>query len=481
MTVPSGNSYSVEIAGNPGNYDSPAPDDYGTYLNIPQGTWITNRVTTPADEADGVRHAVFAWAITAVGGAPISSGTGTQVVFQVTTNSILTWYWTNQYELAVLDSSGGTVNSGVVDGWYTDQVQVAGIEASPNGGYAFYEWSDDVPAADPTNNPLTVTMDQPRTVTAHFYSLAGQSKRWDGIGIWESATNWTPTGMAGPLDDTLIGSGTCTAGNSRAVLELTVADGATLVCRNWSTKLSVTNGLTVQSGGTITLPAPYNNGDMTNRIDIACRTLTVETNGWINADENGYLGKGRNATGHGPGGGGGTSGNYGYGGGHGGQGGGTGGGGTYGNTNAPINVGSGGGGAWTGIGGAGGGAIRIEAAGNATVDGSITADGGNGSAGGGGGSGGSILLICDRLYGDTNGLLSAEGGQYNSSAWSAGGGRIAVWHSGSWFLSLSQTVLPSSYFGSASVTNGLGTDATSEPGTLVWMGSGPRGTLILIR
>ena len=38
----------------------------------------------------------------------------------------------------------------------------------PNGGYAFTGWSGDVPAGHEMDNPLLVTMDQDRTITASF-------------------------------------------------------------------------------------------------------------------------------------------------------------------------------------------------------------------------------------------------------------------------------------------------------------------------
>ena len=44
------------------------------------------------------------------------------------------------------------------------------------------------------------------------------------------------------------------------------------------------------------------------------------------------------------------------------------------------------------------------------------------------GSGGGIYLYCRTFYGDTNGLLSAHGGNSGAGAGGAGGGgRIAVW------------------------------------------------------
>ena len=40
----------------------------------------------------------------------------------------------------------------------------------PDAGYGFTGWSGDVPAGHASDNPLLVTMDQDRTITAHFTS-----------------------------------------------------------------------------------------------------------------------------------------------------------------------------------------------------------------------------------------------------------------------------------------------------------------------
>ena len=79
-----------------------------------------------------------------------------------------------------------------------------------------------------------------------------------------------------------------------------------------------------------------------------------------------------------------------------------------------------------GIGGAGGGAVRIEATSQVTVDGVVLADGQDSPYRGGGGSGGSILINCATFGGGAGGLLSAKGGSQDHISGSGGGGRIAV-------------------------------------------------------
>ncbi|MBI2437883.1 MAG: hypothetical protein HYV36_03600 [Lentisphaerae bacterium] len=141
---------------------------------------------------------------------------------------------------------------------------------------------------------------------------------------------------------------------------------------------------------------------------------------------------------------------------------------TYGSSNAPIDPGSGGARYSTDYssGGAGGGAIRIEAV-NVTLNGTLAADASDASGTyGGGGSGGSIYVRCRLFGGGTDALLIAAGGNAlvgavpSNGSGGGGGGRIAVW-SMYWGFS-----------GTATVTNGLlaGTDKSTNgvPGTIVW-------------
>ena len=98
----------------------------------------------------------------------------------------------------------------------------------------------------------------------------------------------------------------------------------------------------------------------------------------------------------------------------------------YGVADEPEMPGSGGGrGDSDTLGGSGGGAMRIDAIGVVTIDGTVSMDGtygtGNHQTGG---SGGAIWITCARLAG--SGVLSARGGRGQMAAGGGGGGRIAV-------------------------------------------------------
>ncbi len=68
---------------------SPSPHGYGTNY-IASGRTVTNSVTSPADESNGVRWVCTGW--TGTGSVP-ASGVGTQCVFTITNDSTLTWQW----------------------------------------------------------------------------------------------------------------------------------------------------------------------------------------------------------------------------------------------------------------------------------------------------------------------------------------------------------------------------------------------------
>src|SRR5206468_12999514 len=80
----------------------------------------------------------------------------------------------------------------------------------------------------------------------------------------------------------------------------------------------------------------------------------------------------------------------------------------YGSLYTPMDLGSGGGAGWGGAGGAGGGSIRINAIGNATLNGLLTANGFTGTnSRSGRGSGGSIWLTAQTITG--TGSVLAQG------------------------------------------------------------------------
>jgi len=151
----------LSITAQPQLHDSPVPMDYGLH-RVRTGTVVTNSVTTPADESAGTRYVCTGW--TGTGDIP-ATGTSNVVHFTATMNSTLVWHWAAECLLDTETGVGGTVDT--EDGWYSNGAPVT-LEASTLAGWLFSGWTGDVPGGMATNNPLTVSMDQPRAIRANF-------------------------------------------------------------------------------------------------------------------------------------------------------------------------------------------------------------------------------------------------------------------------------------------------------------------------
>jgi hypothetical protein len=250
---------------------------------------------------------------------------------------------------------------------------------------------------------------------------------------WFNAANWSPADSV-PLagESATLATGTIILSNSTPALNTVTLTNAVLVFTNWDTTLTAAD-VTVWNAGVISNPPPFTDSQMSNRVHIVCTNFILNKGGRIALQGCGYRG-GSTITenGNGPGKGLISSTHFGGGAGHGGRGGngssgrrGT----EYDSTNSPTSPGSGGGGG--GPAGDGGGAVRIAAALDVTIEGTINADGSRVRYYGGSGSGGSIYITCRTFNGSSNGLLTANGANGPDVSGSGGGGgggggRIAV-------------------------------------------------------
>ncbi|HOX55407.1 MAG TPA: hypothetical protein P5205_01285 [Candidatus Paceibacterota bacterium] len=125
---------------------------------------------------------------------------------------------------------------------------------------------------------------------------------------------------------------------------------------------------------------------------------------------------------------------------------------TYDTIEQPTDLGSGGGCGYTGLGGAGGGKVRLVVGGTLRVDGSVSANGANGvNNRSGGGSGGSIWLSAQSFAG--TGSLSANGGAGEpAQGGGGGGGRISVQYASTGFFGTTEA-----YGGNGYARGGAGT------------------------
>ena len=120
----------------------------------------------------------------------------------------------------------------------------------------------------------------------------------------------------------------------------------------------------------------------------------------------------------------------------------------------------------------------MEASGNVTINGIITANGAvTDDEHCGGGSGGGIYITCAGSFSGTSGLLWAIGGSVKDAppqGGGGGGGRIAVWYGvADWRRArilagnMARVVITNSYSGfsgAVSVTNGAGSLNPPDPG-----------------
>ena len=180
------------MAGNPGPWGAPAPIAYGTTW-LAEGTNLTIQVPAMV-ETNGTRFLCSGW--TGSGSVP-ANGTTTSATFTLLTNSVLTWNWqTNQYQLSVAISGQGTVNT--TNAWYTPGAG-ASLTATPGSNYFFVRWLGNLPVCTATNPTLTLTMDQPRTLTAVFAfngsTVAPLAGDWTTFGNGPAHTGYFPGGL----------------------------------------------------------------------------------------------------------------------------------------------------------------------------------------------------------------------------------------------------------------------------------------------
>ncbi len=260
--------------------------------------------------------------------------------------------------------------------------------------------------------------------------VAGQAMAatvtWTGAANsnWSDTNNWSGLALPAGGDDVLVTNAgyNVLLTSSTPDLASFVISNKTLIFSNWTACLSATN-VTVGAGGTVTVANAFITGQMSNRVNIVCSNFTLDAGGIVKVVSNGF------SMTYGPGAGVSIGDNGGGGGGHGGWGGfansQVSGGVSYDMVATPELAGSGGGSSYLGSGAQGGGVVRIDAGGTATINGTINANGNAGGGWAGGGAGGAIWISCTNFAG--TGALTADGGNGGAGkGGNGGGGRIAV-------------------------------------------------------
>ncbi len=164
--------YTVTVASARG---TPSPS-VGSHV-FSHGSVVTNRVTQPA-AANGTQYVATGWAMT--GNSPVS-GSATSFTMTVTNAASLTWLWGTNVQFTRTAGVNGTI-AGATNGYYprNDAVEVTAV---PDGGYQFAGWSGAVPGGQTNDNPLTLTLDRARSITAQFKTYQGlyNTPEFDGV------------------------------------------------------------------------------------------------------------------------------------------------------------------------------------------------------------------------------------------------------------------------------------------------------------
>jgi hypothetical protein len=174
---------------------------------------------------------------TGTGNIPASGiGTNTDSIV-ITDDSTITWNWKTQYRLDAAAGSNGDVNGG---GWYDCGSNVT-VTATASNECHFVDWSGDVPPACAYDNPLTLTMDQPRIITANFASGTGTYYIITAT-AGANGTIW-PSGFVSVLENANRGFRiTPISGYTIGGL---IVDGSSVGATNWYEFINVTNDHTI--------------------------------------------------------------------------------------------------------------------------------------------------------------------------------------------------------------------------------------------
>lgn len=159
-TFTTGRQIQFLIEGNPMEYGYPVRQTYGTSLYSHACT-VTNMVASPVETNMG-RFRCVGW--TGTGSVP-ASGTASTVVFDLQTDSTLTWNWEPvDYQLICEASGPGRVVAS--NGWYAADSTTT-VSAIPNEGCRFVKWIGDVPVI-PAGATTTIPMNRGRHLCALF-------------------------------------------------------------------------------------------------------------------------------------------------------------------------------------------------------------------------------------------------------------------------------------------------------------------------
>lgn len=169
-------------------------------------------VVSAANQVSGLtRRRPSGWTLS---GKQVASGSGSTATIVQKGDSTLTWTWATDYWLDTSTTGGGIVSTG--DGWQAAGTNVS-IQAQPDPGSSFLQWSGDIAGCVINGSRITVPMDRPRgPVTAVFNS--GTPTFAVQVVSDHASTSPAPASYAYEQGSTVsFSASTLTAGNTRYV------------------------------------------------------------------------------------------------------------------------------------------------------------------------------------------------------------------------------------------------------------------------
>lgn len=147
---------------------------------------------------------------------------GDPAATQLTQDSTVSFAWSTEHYLTTASQVGGIVN--LQSGWHERGAELSLI-ASPEAGYRFRGWLGDVSENEASTNPLPVSMDAPRSLTASFepdlVTITGGGQVWSVVrGSVVAFTNDTPSSVQNGVRRTLegyTGTGEIDAGDGAVI------------------------------------------------------------------------------------------------------------------------------------------------------------------------------------------------------------------------------------------------------------------------
>jgi len=145
--------YNLTISASAGGTTDPSPGDY-TY-----DSGIQVSITATPDSGYGFSE----W----TGDVPLGQENDNPVTVIIDSDKSITANFVRQYTLTIAAGTGGATNP--APGTYThDSGAQVSVQAIPSSGYQFSGWSGDTSG---TKNPITITMDSDKSVTANFTAI----------------------------------------------------------------------------------------------------------------------------------------------------------------------------------------------------------------------------------------------------------------------------------------------------------------------